>query len=66
MFGDNQFRYALLSLAACEAPLQLQIGGYRRGACLSDREATNQSRGRFSGLWVTVRRVLQLLSQAAF
>ena len=29
MFGDNQFRYALLSLAACEAPLQLQIGGYR-------------------------------------
>ena len=29
VFGDNQFRYALLSLAACEAPLQLQIGGYR-------------------------------------
>ena len=29
MFGDNQFRYALLSLAACEAPLQLHIGGYR-------------------------------------
>ncbi|KAK9834131.1 hypothetical protein WJX81_000869 [Elliptochloris bilobata] len=31
VFGDNQFRYALLSLAACEAPLQLQIGGYRHG-----------------------------------
>ena len=29
MFGDNQFRYALLSLAACEAPLQLHVGGYR-------------------------------------
>ena len=29
MFGDNQFRYALLSLAACEAPLQLHIGGFR-------------------------------------
>ncbi|CAK0737501.1 hypothetical protein CVIRNUC_000923 [Coccomyxa viridis] len=29
VFGDNQFRYALLSLAACEAPLQLHIGGYR-------------------------------------
>ena len=28
-FGDNQFRYALLSLAACEAPLVLNIGGYR-------------------------------------
>ena len=28
-FGDNQFRYALLSLAACEAPLQLHVGGYR-------------------------------------
>lgn len=31
VFGDNQFRYALLSLAACEAPLQLHIGGYRSG-----------------------------------
>ncbi len=29
VFGDNQFRYALLSLAACEAPLQLNIGGFR-------------------------------------
>ena len=29
VFGDNQFRYALLSLAACEAPLQLNVGGYR-------------------------------------
>ena len=28
-FGDNQFRFALLSLAACEAPLVLNIGGYR-------------------------------------
>lgn len=28
-FGDNQFRYALLSMAACEAPLQLHIGGFR-------------------------------------
>eukprot|EP00891_Asterochloris_glomerata_P008981 jgi/Astpho2/8981/fgenesh1_pm.00133_%23_25_t len=26
-FGDNVFRYTLLSLAACEAPLQLNIGG---------------------------------------
>lgn len=32
VFGDNQFRYALLSLAACEAPLQLHIGGFRWGA----------------------------------
>ncbi|KAK9809081.1 hypothetical protein WJX72_009092 [[Myrmecia] bisecta] len=31
VFGDNQFRYALLSLAACEAPLTLNIGGYRSG-----------------------------------
>ncbi|BDA44490.1 Soluble starch synthase 1, chloroplastic/amyloplastic [Coccomyxa sp. Obi] len=31
VFGDNQFRYALLSLAACEAPLQLNIGGFRSG-----------------------------------
>eukprot|EP00884_Botryococcus_braunii_P007478 jgi/Botrbrau1/16731/Bobra.0301s0003.2 len=31
VFGDNQFRYALLSMAACEAPLQLPIGGYRSG-----------------------------------
>ena len=29
VFGDNQLRYALLSLAACEAPLQLHVGGYR-------------------------------------
>ncbi len=29
-FGDNVFRYTLLSLAACEAPLQLNIGGYRQ------------------------------------
>ena len=28
-FGDNQFRFALLSLAACEAPLVLNIGGYK-------------------------------------
>jgi len=33
-FGDNQFRFALLSLAACEAPLVLNIGGYRC-VCLS-------------------------------
>ena len=32
VFGDNQFRYALLSLAACEAPLQLRIGGFRCAA----------------------------------
>jgi len=30
-FGDNQFRYTLLSMAACEAPLQLPIGGFRSG-----------------------------------
>lgn len=29
-FGDNVFRFSLLSMAACEAPLQLNIGGYRR------------------------------------
>lgn len=28
-FGDNQFRFALLSLAACEAPLVLNVGGYK-------------------------------------
>ena len=28
-FGDNVFRYTLLSMAACEAPLVLPIGGYR-------------------------------------
>ena len=28
-FGDNGFRFSLLSTAACEAPLQLHIGGYR-------------------------------------
>lgn len=30
-FGDNVFRYTLLSMAACEAPLVLPIGGYRSG-----------------------------------
>ena len=35
MFGDNQFRYVLLSQAACEAPLVLNIGGYRCCAVLS-------------------------------
>ncbi|KAK9862858.1 hypothetical protein WJX84_002295 [Apatococcus fuscideae] len=30
-FGDNVFRYSLLSMAACEAPLQLNIGGFRSG-----------------------------------
>jgi starch synthase len=29
VFGDNQFRFALLSLAACEALLVLNIGGHR-------------------------------------
>ena len=33
MFGDNQFRFALLSLAACEAPLVLNIGGHRCRYC---------------------------------
>ncbi len=28
-FGDNVFRYSLLSMAACEAPLHLNIGGFR-------------------------------------
>eukprot|EP00191_Tetraselmis_sp_GSL018_P001478 CAMPEP_0177599634 /NCGR_PEP_ID=MMETSP0419_2-20121207/13107_1 /TAXON_ID=582737 /ORGANISM="Tetraselmis sp., Strain GSL018" /LENGTH=669 /DNA_ID=CAMNT_0019092399 /DNA_START=189 /DNA_END=2198 /DNA_ORIENTATION=- len=31
-FGDNQFRFCLLSLAACEAPLNLHIGGYKHGS----------------------------------
>ncbi|EFJ40823.1 hypothetical protein VOLCADRAFT_99305 [Volvox carteri f. nagariensis] len=30
-YGDNLFRFALLCLAACEAPLLLHIGGHRRG-----------------------------------
>lgn len=30
-FEDNVFRYTLLSLAACEAPLCLNIGGFRHG-----------------------------------
>eukprot|EP00898_Chlorokybus_atmophyticus_P005620 jgi/Chlat1/6059/Chrsp4S06337 len=30
-FGDNQFRFTLLSLAAAEAPLQLKLGGYTYG-----------------------------------
>ncbi|CAM8932174.1 unnamed protein product [Rhodiola kirilowii] len=30
-FGDNQFRFALLSHAACEAPLVLPLGGYTYG-----------------------------------
>lgn len=30
-FGDNQFRYTLMSLAACEAPLVLPLGGYNYG-----------------------------------
>ncbi|GAB2221894.1 hypothetical protein Drorol1_Dr00013088 [Drosera rotundifolia] len=30
-FGDNQFRYALLCHAACEAPLVLPLGGYTYG-----------------------------------
>lgn len=29
-FGDNVFRFSLLSMAACEAPLVLPIGGYRQ------------------------------------
>mmetsp|Transcript_34102 Transcript_34102/g.87208 ORF Transcript_34102/g.87208 Transcript_34102/m.87208 type:complete len:687 (+) Transcript_34102:172-2232(+) len=31
-YGDNQFRFCLLSLAACEAPLNLNVGGYRSGS----------------------------------
>ncbi|CAI5526397.1 unnamed protein product, partial [Closterium sp. Naga37s-1] len=30
-FGDNQFRFALLCHAACEAPLQLPFGGFTYG-----------------------------------
>lgn len=30
-FGDNQFRYTLLSLAACEAPLRVPLNGYTYG-----------------------------------
>ncbi|GAB2265064.1 Pentafunctional AROM polypeptide [Dionaea muscipula] len=30
-FGDNQFRFALLCHAACEAPLMLPLGGYTYG-----------------------------------
>lgn len=29
-FGDNVFRFSLLSMAACEAPLVLPIGGHRQ------------------------------------
>eukprot|EP00252_Welwitschia_mirabilis_P007253 TRINITY_DN18476_c0_g1_i1.p1 TRINITY_DN18476_c0_g1~~TRINITY_DN18476_c0_g1_i1.p1 ORF type:complete len:701 (+),score=137.24 TRINITY_DN18476_c0_g1_i1:522-2624(+) len=30
-FGDNQFRFTILSYAACEAPLVLPLGGYTYG-----------------------------------
>lgn len=30
-FGDNQFRFTLLCHAACEAPLQLELGGFIYG-----------------------------------
>ncbi|KAK9790564.1 hypothetical protein WJX73_007353 [Symbiochloris irregularis] len=30
-FGDNVFRFSILSQAACEAPLQLNIGGFSSG-----------------------------------
>ncbi|CAI5521567.1 unnamed protein product, partial [Closterium sp. Naga37s-1] len=30
-FGDNQFRFTLLCHAACEAPLQLELGGFTYG-----------------------------------
>ncbi|CAL1366369.1 unnamed protein product [Linum trigynum] len=30
-FGDNQFRFALLCYAACEAPLVLPLGGFNYG-----------------------------------
>ncbi|XP_078169549.1 glycogen/starch synthase, ADP-glucose type [Carex rostrata] len=30
-FGDNQFRFTLLSYAACEAPLVLELGGFNYG-----------------------------------
>ncbi|OIV96836.1 hypothetical protein TanjilG_08697 [Lupinus angustifolius] len=30
-FGDNQFRFTLLSYAACEAPLVLPLGGFTYG-----------------------------------
>ncbi|GLI58561.1 hypothetical protein VaNZ11_000308, partial [Volvox africanus] len=30
-YGDNLFRFSLLCLAACEAPLLLNIGGHHRG-----------------------------------
>jgi len=30
-FGDNLFRFSLLSLVACEVPLQLELGGYNYG-----------------------------------
>eukprot|EP00897_Mesotaenium_endlicherianum_P002200 jgi/Mesen1/2007/ME000147S01096 len=30
-YGDNQFRFTLLSHAACEAPLQLPLGGFTYG-----------------------------------
>ncbi|GLC74455.1 hypothetical protein PLESTF_001514700 [Pleodorina starrii] len=31
-YGDNLFRFSLLALAACEAPLLLHIGGFRSGS----------------------------------
>ena len=30
-YGDNLFRFSLLSLVACEVPLQLELGGYAYG-----------------------------------
>lgn len=30
-FKDNLFRFSLLAMAACEAPLVLNIGGYHFG-----------------------------------
>jgi len=30
-YGDNLFRFSLLSLVACEVPLQLELGGYNYG-----------------------------------
>ena len=39
-FGDNVFRYSLLSMAACEAPLQLHIGGFRWASVISRNPAS--------------------------
>lgn len=62
VFGDNQFRYALLSMAACEAPLQLPIGGYRCASshvtCLPWPSASALCHLHMASMWPLRRLVL--------